>query len=501
MIAVILAAGRGTRLEAITRNKPKCLVHVNGRSILDRQIDALLSVDEIQKVIVVCGYRADQIKSHISNQYCGESRLMYVENKDFATTNNMYSLSLTREYIAGNDLILMNADVAFDPTIVRDLARTSCSSICVDIGEYSEESMKVVEKDDRLVSISKTIKPEVSLGVSIDVYRFTSDGTEVLLREISEIIDTNGELNEWTELALDRLMHKGDLHMRAFDIEGRAWYEIDNLEDLWRAETLFGHAEFDWDSIKIAFVDMDGTLFRGNAPIPGADSFFVELTNRVPNVFLLSNNSSKNHARYVERLHALGIEAEVGQILLSSDALLARLKRDNIKNVYAVGTTDFQELLSNSGISNSTEAPEVVVLAYDTELTYEKLRTASILLQNSEIPYYATHIDMVCPTEYGDIPDIGAMMKLLEATTGRVPDCIFGKPETGMVEHVYSKLGVSPSESIFFGDRVYTDYALAKSCEAHFIGVLTGDSDRADYETCCNITVFPSVADVFSKKS
>lgn len=500
MIAVILAAGRGTRLEAITRNKPKCLVNVNGRPILDRQIDALLEINEITKVIVVCGYRAEQIKAHIANHYSDEPRLMYVENKDFSTTNNMYSLYLTREYIAGSDLILMNADVAFDPTIVRDLAQTSCSSICVDIGKYSEESMKVVEKDDWLVSISKMIKQAVSLGVSIDIYRFTPDGTDVLLGEISEIIGTNGELNEWTELALDRLMRKGDLRMQAFDIGGRAWYEIDNLEDLWRAETLFGHSELDWSSIKVAFVDMDGTLFSGNTAIPGAESFFSELTKRVPNVFLLSNNSSKDHAEYAKRLSGLGIKAEDKQILLSSDALLAFLKNDGIKNVYAVGTKSFVELLIKHDIAVTENTPEAVILAYDTELTYEKLKIISIFLQNSEIPYYATHIDMVCPTEQGDIPDIGSMIKLLEATTGRVPDLIFGKPEVGMVQHVYNKIGVSALESLFIGDRVYTDYELAHRCGAQFVGVLTGDSDRADFESCRNITVYPSVADVFPAK-
>ena len=196
MIAVILAAGRGTRLEAITRNKPKCLVHVNGRSILDRQIEALLNLAAVEQIVVLCGYRAEQIKSHLAHHYRGESRLLYIENKDFATTNNMYSLFLAREHIAGQDLILMNADVVFDPTIVRDLATTPHNSICVEVGTYAEESMKVIEQDGRLVSISKAIKPEEALGVSIDVYRFTPDGTEVLLSEVAEIIESNGNRNE-----------------------------------------------------------------------------------------------------------------------------------------------------------------------------------------------------------------------------------------------------------------------------------------------------------------
>ncbi len=500
MIAVILAAGRGTRLEAITRNKPKCLVHVNGRSILDRQIEALLSLAAIEQIVVLCGYRAEQIKSHLANHYRGESRLLYIENKDFATTNNMYSLFLARDHIAGQDLILMNADVVFDPTIVRDLATTPHNSICVEVGTYAEESMKVIEQDGRLVSISKAIKPEEALGVSIDVYRFTPDGTEVLLSEVAEIIESNGNRNEWTELALDRLMARGSLEMKAFDIQKRIWYEIDNLEDLWSAEAVFGRSEFDWSSVKVAFVDMDGTLFRGNQPIAGADSFFIALTSRVPNVFLLSNNSSRSHVEYVGQLQDMGVATRPEQILLSSDALLAFLKKAGVSNVYAIGTASFRDLLSEHGVNHTADVPEAVILAYDTELTYEKLRTASILLQDSEMPYYATHTDMVCPTEQGDVPDIGAMTELLAATTGRVPERTFGKPELGMVQHVYDRLGLSADESVFVGDRVYTDYAMAAACKARFVGVLTGDSDRADLEECRNITIFPSVAEVFSDK-
>lgn len=498
MIAVILAAGRGTRLEVITRNKPKCLVHVNGRSILDRQIEALLCLDVIEQVVVLCGYRADQIKSHIANHYRGESRLIAVENKDFASTNNMYSLFLAREYIAGRDLILMNADVVFDPAIVRDLSASQHSSICVDVGAYAQESMKVVRDGNRLVSISKAIAQNLAFGVSMDVYRFTPADTDILLRAMSVIVEEHSNRNEWTELALDRLMAKGTLEMQAFDIQRRIWYEIDNLEDLRHAEVVFGREGFDWDSVKVAFVDMDGTLFCGSQLIAGADRFYRELASRVPHVFLLSNNSSRRHSEYASRLNTMGIPVVQEQILLSSDALLVFLKRERVGSVYAIGTQSFVDLLSENGIEHVCEAPEAVVLAYDTELTYDKLRTASILLQDHDMPYYATHTDIVCPTEQGDVPDVGAMMKLLDATTGRLPQRTFGKPELGMVQHVYDRLGLSADESVFIGDRVYTDYAMATRCHARFIGVLSGDSDRADFESCRNITILPCVADAFS---
>ena len=497
--AVILAAGRGTRLESITRNKPKCLVRVNGRTILDRQLDTLLAMDVVERVVIVCGYRGAQIKAHVTHQYDADPRVVCVDNPEFAATNNMFSFFLTREYVAGRDVILMNADVVCDPEIVQDLAQQAGNAIAVDVGAYAEESMKVTERDDRLASISKTILPEAALGVSIDIYRFTPDGTDILLRKISDIVEGRGERNEWTELAIDRLLQEDQLAVTGMDTAGKPWYEIDTLEDLWKAETLMGRYELDWDSVELAFVDMDGTLFRGTEPIAGADAFFQELCSRVPNVFLLSNNSSRAHTEYVQRLEEMGISARADQILLSSDALCRFLEDEDIRRVYAVGTSSFVELLQQHGIAHVEDTPGAVVLAYDTELSYKKLRAACLLLQDSEIRYLATHTDMVCPTEAGDVPDIGAMTELIEATCGRRPEQAFGKPERGMVDHVYDRLKIQPPRSIFVGDRAYTDYAMADACGARFVGVLTGDSDRADFEDCHNITIFPSVAEVFDQ--
>ncbi len=498
MIAVILAAGRGTRLDTITRNKPKCLVHVNGKALLDRQIKALLSSEDITRVIVLCGYRAQQIKNHLANNYIDEPRLDWIENSEYASTNNMYSLYLARHQIANQDLILMNADVAFSPDIIHGLVQTHESSICVEKGAYAEESMKVVAKDNRLVSISKTILPEDAYGVSIDIYRFTPQDTQTLLDEVVSIIEVKNKRNEWTELALCRLMEKGSLIMRPFDIGEKPWYEIDNLEDLQNAEVVFGQYEFDWKEIRLAFIDMDGTLFKGAQPIIGASDFIDTVSKLVPNIYFLSNNSSKEHNQYVKKLSKMGIKAQKEQILLSSDALITYLRQKNIQRVYAVGTQSFVELLQQNNIEHSYQNPAVVVLAYDIQLTYQKLCEASLLLHNLEMPYLATHSDIVCPTENGDIPDIGAITALIEKTTGRLPQLIFGKPNPNMVKHVFESLEIQPSETVFIGDRVYTDYKMAQKCQSKFIGVLSGDSTRADYENCTNISIFPSVADIFS---
>jgi ribonucleotide monophosphatase NagD (HAD superfamily) len=99
------------------------------------------------------------------------------------------------------------------------------------------------------------------------------------------------------------------------------------------------------------------------------------------------------------------------------------------------------------------------------------------------------------------VPDAGAIAELLRVTTGRQPDFVVGKPNPAVVEWVLRDVGATGSECLFIGDRVYTDYALAQACGGHFIGVLSGDSSRRDFEGLTGITVFSSVKEVFGAQT
>ena len=155
-------------------------------------------------------------------------------------------------------------------------------------------------------------------------------------------------------------------------------------------------------------------------------------------------------------------------------------------------------LAERYGVAHSADAPQAVILGFDTELTYQKLREAALLLQADGMPYYATHMDLVCPTEDGPIPDAGAMIALFEKATGRVPERIFGKPDPDMVGFLFERYGVTPDQAIFVGDRAYTDHAMAHNCGSLFLGVLSGDAARVDFEPCDDIVIFPTVASVFA---
>lgn len=502
MRAVILAAGLGSRLKTLTAGKPKCMVTVNGRCIIDYQIGALLAAG-VESVHVVTGFRAEQLEAHLRSQYPGDTRISCVENADYASTNNMYSLSLCADMVGGEQFLLMNADVVFDESIVRSLVEAPGSRICVDVGAYNEESMKVALAADgaSLGSISKAIPAPDSLGCSIDVYRFDAEDSTTLFDHVRGIIHEQRRLKEWTEVALDDLMGSGQLRIQALDISGRPWYEIDNMADLMAAEVLFGRVQVPWDAIGVAFIDMDGTLYRGAEAIAGAADFVQAVRERVPRVFFLSNNSSKAHEQYVARLGGMDISVGNEEIVLSSDAVVRHLLASGTRRVYVMGTAALKSLIASHGIEHTGSDPEAIVLGYDTELTYEKLRIAALLLQDPSRPYIATHPDVVCPTEQGPIPDIGSMIALLERSTGRRPDLMFGKPKREMVDFIFDRYGIAADSALFVGDRVYTDYEMARKCGAFFIGVLSGEATRADYEGLSNIAVFPTVADVFGARA
>lgn len=233
MKALILAAGLGTRLAPMTDSIPKCLVPVNGKPILLKQIDNLVS-SGISDITIVSGYKAEVLAREV-NAYCPHARI--IENKDYMNNNNMYSAYMAREAMDGEGFLMMNADVFFDPTVISSLlACPAPSAIVTDIGRYLEESMKVVEENGRLVRISKAVPPEEALGASIDVYKFSPEAAGAFFAKAAEYIEDGGQLKLWSEVALNDIL--GQVPFAACPLDGR-WLEIDTPEDLAAAEELF----------------------------------------------------------------------------------------------------------------------------------------------------------------------------------------------------------------------------------------------------------------------
>jgi len=233
------------------------------------------------------------------------------------------------------------------------------------------------------------------------------------------------------------------------------------------------------NGIKAVFLDLDGTIYLGSNIIGGALSFLDRLEEKGIMRFFLSNNSSKSVGQYLEKLRGLGIPASADEILLSTHDLISWLRENSIDQTYLVGTEGMREMLESAGVETKSERPQYVVLGYDTEITYEKLSTASIHLHRG-IPMVSSHPDVVCPSPNGGLPDTGAYMDLFEATTGVRPEHVCGKPNAGMIMHKVEELGLRPDQCAMVGDRLYTDMEMAERAGVHGVLVLSGEATMED---------------------
>ena len=163
MKAVILATGMAQRLRPLTESTPKCLLKIGERTLLGRTIDALLE-NGISEIVVVTGFLQEQIKQFIADRYEGLN-VVYIHNADFATTNNIYSLWMTKPYAAGEEILLLDSDILFDPLIIASLLKsehTTC--LAVNKHELGEEEIKViVDQNQRIWDISKTCSPQLAM--------------------------------------------------------------------------------------------------------------------------------------------------------------------------------------------------------------------------------------------------------------------------------------------------------------------------------------------------
>lgn len=476
MKGVILAAGIGSRLSPLTEDKPKCLVDVAGKKILDYQLDSYRNAG-IKNIIIVVGY-----KGYLIEEYCKYIRDLNIEiiyNTDYENTNNMYSLYLAKSKIYNQSFILNNADVAIDIDIISSLVRSSIDNlVAVDIGLYNEESMKISCDNGFISDISKNIPYENAVGCSIDFYKISSIASTLLLDEVSNIIEM-GNKKDWTEVALQTIFKKGLVKFEVLGIGNKKWIEIDNLRDLYLADEVFSQIKRKVIDYKLYIFDLDGTIYIGNSPIKDVVNSINYLKNNNKLVKFISNNSSKSKSDYVNRLLELGIHINESDIILSTDSVINFLFEKNIKNIHVLGTNKLRQEFLNKGFILDDNLAELIVVGFDTELTYEKLVKVCNLITQKKLDYIATHKDMFCPTEKGPIPDIGTIIFMLENTTGKKPLKVFGKPDERILyDFMKDFSSISKKDVIMIGDRLYTDILMAKNFGIDSILVLSGDSDR-----------------------
>ena len=228
MNAIILAAGKGTRLDGAAV-KPKCLVQVGGLTLLRRQIDALRSA-KVNKIVVVIGFAGDSIREE-----CGGD-ITFVDNVEFANTSSLYSLWLARDFL-NEGFVVLNSDVLFHRQLLIDLIESSHpDALLVSYVDketpLGAEEMKVKVKDELVVDISKEMDPFDADGENVGIVKFSAGGAKLLIEYMDQLI-CNGGATEWAPRAFLEFSRHHPLH--ALSTRGLPWIEIDFPEDYERA--------------------------------------------------------------------------------------------------------------------------------------------------------------------------------------------------------------------------------------------------------------------------
>ncbi|MEO6187403.1 MAG: phosphocholine cytidylyltransferase family protein [Ginsengibacter sp.] len=238
MKAVILAAGIASRLRPLTDDTPKCLLKVGKKSILELTIDNIIAND-IHDVILVTGYLEEKIKNFVSNKY-PDLNVTFIYNEVYGSTNNIYSLWLTKESVLGDEMLLMDSDIIFDKEIITKLLASEYES-CLALKRHhvQDEEIKVkVGENGRVLEIGKEVKLEDAIGESIGIEKFGVETLKQLFTIIERKIVVEKNVNKFYEAAFQELAEKG-ANIYTVDTTDYICMEIDTAADLEAARLMF----------------------------------------------------------------------------------------------------------------------------------------------------------------------------------------------------------------------------------------------------------------------
>lgn len=250
----------------------------------------------------------------------------------------------------------------------------------------------------------------------------------------------------------------------------------DSTKDAARAKELLA-------PVRQFVLDMDGTIYLGDELFPWTTPFLERVEETGRDYLFLTNNSSRGAADYVRKLARLGLPIPSRRMMTSGQATAELLGTEpGLERIWVMGTDELLAEFSRAGFVLDPSDPQLVVMGFDTSLTYAKLELICRLIREGR-RYVATHPDFVCPTPRGPIPDIGGTIALVDAVTGRKPDLIVGKPNPGILEAVAVRTGIPLQATAVIGDRLYTDIQGARDAGCISILVLSGEASREDLLT------------------
>ncbi len=232
---------------------------------------------------------------------------------------------------------------------------------------------------------------------------------------------------------------------------------------------------------KVFLFDLDGTLYFDGEPIGDAINTLKTLRKKGKRIGYITNNSSRTDDQYEKILRDIGIFEDGDFIYSSLDATIDYIyKYKKCETFFTLCPKQVSDCLIKSGVNLVDEknaySAKNVLLAFDTEITYSKIKIFNELL-NKGAYYIATHPDLVCPTKDISMPDVGSFISMFKTSSNRVPDLVIGKPNNFMADFICAKTGVCNNEVVMVGDRLSTDIQFGLNCNFTTVLVLSGDTN------------------------
>lgn len=236
MKAIILAAGMASRLRPLTLTTPKSLLKVGERSLLQRSMDALVA-NGVKDFCIVTGYLHEMIEEFVKKQYAGKIDVTFIYNEVYETTNNIYSLWLARPFAEGQEVLLLDSDLLYDPQIVARVLATDAPNVLTLIRhELGDEEMKVVtDETGSIKEISKTCNPADAAGESLGIEKMGVAYTKALYKELEPMMNKEHLENVFYERAFERLIPQGHTY-QVLDVTELFSCELDTIEDFENAK-------------------------------------------------------------------------------------------------------------------------------------------------------------------------------------------------------------------------------------------------------------------------
>ena len=247
MQAIILAAGMGKRLKELTSEATKCMVKVNGVAMIDRMMGHLDKLG-LSRIVVVVGYEGQKLMDYI-DALGVSTPIVYVDNNVYNKTNNIYSLYLAKDYLVQEDTILLESDLVFEEAVLHRLINHPYPSlVLVDKFEsWMDGTVVTLDEQDNIKSF--VAKREFDFNrideyyKTVNIYKFSKEFSELYYVPFLEIYCKALGTNEYYEQVLKVITFLEDPHIKAVKLEGEKWYEIDDVQDLDIAETIFLEGE------------------------------------------------------------------------------------------------------------------------------------------------------------------------------------------------------------------------------------------------------------------